>query len=83
MAGTTNVTVILDDDKHEFVMGSDKTILDGALEKELMLHTHVKVAFVQPVFVRLYQARLKWRMNMHFLMRSKTKGLCLLVFQNH
>ncbi|MEC7414839.1 MAG: 2Fe-2S iron-sulfur cluster binding domain-containing protein, partial [Bacteroidota bacterium] len=32
MADTTNVTVILDDEKHEFVMDSDKTILDGALE---------------------------------------------------
>ena len=32
MAGTTNVIVILDDEKHEFVMDSDKTILDGALE---------------------------------------------------
>ena len=32
MANTTNVTVILDDEKLEFVMDSDKTILDGALE---------------------------------------------------
>ena len=32
MADTTNVTVILDDEKHEFVIDSDKTILDGALE---------------------------------------------------
>ena len=32
MADTTNVTVILDDEKLEFVMDSDKTILDGALE---------------------------------------------------
>jgi len=32
MADTTNVTVILDDEKHDFIMDSDKTILDGALE---------------------------------------------------
>ena len=32
MANTTNVTVILDDEKLEFVMDSDKTLLDGALE---------------------------------------------------
>ena len=32
MANTTNVTVILDDEKLEFFMDSDKTILDGALE---------------------------------------------------
>ena len=32
MADTTNVTVILDDEKHDFIMDSEKTILEGALE---------------------------------------------------
>ena len=30
MADTKNVAVILDDEKHVFVMDSDKTVLDGA-----------------------------------------------------